>query len=335
MPLQTILRPILSSPVMLKLGGKAARDVVRYFAYAESQIASRRLAEEVASNGTSSKPTRKDFMHYLLSARDPETGAPPLKKAELDAESSLLISAGADTASITLSALFFYLIHNPDALETATSEVRRTFAKVEEIVSGPKLNTCIYTRGCVEESLRLSPPVPAHLPREVLAGGLMIDGEFYPEGTIVGTSAYAIHHHPAYYPEPFAFKPERWIPKPPKSITDAGPTTDQDVATAKAAFCPFSLGTRGCIGKALAYQELMLAIARVLWLFDVRKPELDIAAGAGEGAGLAVRVPTGEGDPKAVEEGRRRVGEYQLKDFFLSDKEGPGVEFRSRFDVDA
>ena len=333
-PLQTILRPIFSSPLMLKLGGRAARDAMRYIEYAQSQVASRKLAEEAASNGTSDKPARKDFMHYLLSARDPKTGAPFLTKDELDAESGLLISAGADTTSITLAALFFYLIHNPTALELATSEVRRTFADVEEIVSGPKLNSCVYTHGCIDEALRLSPPVTAHLPREVLAGGLTIDGDFFPESTIVGTSAYAIHHHPDYYPEPFSFKPERWISNPQGYVTDAGATTAaQDIATAKAAFCPFSLGTRGCIGKTLAYQEMMLAMTRVLWLFDVRKPELKLAAcGGGEDAS-AVRVPTGEGDPKAVEEGRRRVGEYQLRDVFLSIREGPGVEFRRRTDV--
>ncbi|ERF68158.1 hypothetical protein EPUS_05239 [Endocarpon pusillum Z07020] len=333
-PLQTILRPIFASPLMLKLGGRAARDALRFIEYAQSQVASRKLAEEATSNGSSDKPARKDFMHYLLSARDPKTGAPFLTKEELDADSGLLISAGADTTAITLAGLFFYLIHNPGALKLATAEVRRTFADVEEIVAGPKLNSCVYTHGCIDEALRLSPPVTGHLPREVLAGGLMIEGEFFPEGTIVGTSAYAIHHHPDYYPDPFSFKPERWISNPQEYIPDAGTaTTAQDVATAKAAFCPFSLGTRGCIGKTLAYQEMMLAIARVLWLFDVRKPQLKLAGAGAGGAGedaSAVRVPTGEGDPKAAEEGRRRVGEYQLRDYFLGIREGPGVEFRRR-----
>jgi cytochrome P450 len=309
---------------MLSVGGQMARDNLRFIAYSKSQIAKRKLAEEQAL--ASGKPLRKDFVHYLLSASD------HLTKEELDADSGLLVSAGADTTSVTLAALLFYLIHKPSALAQATEEVRAAFTDVEEIASGPKLTSLVYTRSCIEEALRLSPPVTAHLPREVLAGGLTIDGHFFPKGTIVGTSAYAIHHNPEYYPEPFAFKPERWI-----ASTSASPSsstaekddsctrtgtrvvTAEDVATAKAAFCAFSLGTRGCVGKSVAYLELMLAAARMLWLFDIRRPERAGSLG-----------PTGEGDPGSVEEGRKRVDEYQLRDAFLSGRKGPMVEFRRR-----
>jgi cytochrome P450 len=312
------MHAILSSPLMLSLGGQMARDNLRFITYSNSQIAKRKLAEQQAL--ASGKPLRKDFVHYLLSASD------RLTKEELDADSGLLISAGADTTSVTLAALFFYLIHNPSVLAQATKEVRAAFTDVEEIVSGPKLTSLVYTRSCIEETLRLSPPVTAHLPREVLAGGLTIDGHFFPEGTIVGTSAYAIHHNPEYYPEPFAFRPERWIVSTFPSekgdsctATGSREVTAQDVATAKAAFCAFSLGTRGCVGKSVGYLELILAAARMLWLFDIRKPE-----------GAASLGPTGEGDPASVEEGRRRVDEYQLRDVFLSRREGPMVEFRRR-----
>lgn len=96
--------------------------------------------------------------------------------------------------------------------------------------------------------------------------------------------------------------------------------TAESVAIAKAAFCAFSLGTRGCIGKSLAYLELMLAVARLLWVFDIEKAE-PVASDSS-------RWPTGEGDPSAAEEGRRRVDEYQLYDRFLSAREGPMVRFR-------
>jgi cytochrome P450 len=306
---------------MAYIGGEMARNKIRYIEYANEQITQRKQAEQTALNNPTEKAQRKDFFHYLLSARDRETGK-GLTKEERDAESGMLISAGADTTSIVLAGFFFYMIHNPFALSNATKEIRSTFSDVEDIVSGPKLNSLIYTRACVDETLRLCPPAAAHLPREVLTGGLTVDGHFFPKGTAVGTSAYAIHHNPEYFPEPFAFKPERWIPSSSKSSSsDDGGVSPEDLAKSKSAFCAFSLGTRGCIGKSLAYLELTLAIARALWCFDIRKPE------GSEG-------PSGEGDPKAVEEGRRRVDEYQLRDFFLDDRQGPCVEFRWRVDVD-
>lgn len=72
----------------------------------------------------------------------------------------------------------------------------------------------------------------------------------------------------------------------------------------------------------MAYLELSVALARVVWLFDFR-----LASGEGEGGGVAL----GEGRPDA-EWGRHRRGEYQLFDAFVAMKDGPLVEFRARVD---
>ncbi len=155
--------------------------------------------------------------------------------------------------------------------------------------------------------MRLSPPVGGLLPREVLPGGITIDGHHFPAGTDVGTPHYAIHHKEEYFPEAFAYKPERWI-------VGSG-VSAESAALAHSAFCPFSVGPRGCIGKGIAYLELSIALARVVWLYDIR---------------LAVNGPrVGEGSP-GLEWGRRRTDEYQSFDAFVSMKDGPLVEFRAR-----
>ena len=251
---------------------------------------------------------RKDFFYYLLNARDPETGkgfSPP----ELWGESNLLIIAGSDTTSTALASAFFYLVHNPEKLEILKKEVRAAFTDVEEIHTSPQLNTCHYLRAVIDEAMRLSPPVGGLLPREVLAGGLTIDGTHFPAGTVVGTPHYSIHHNEDYYPSPFAFTPERWI-------ADAGFGTKESVSLAQSAFCPFSIGARGCIGKGLAYSELSTALARVVWLYDFK-----LAEGKRVGDGVS-----------GGERGRERKGEYQLKDSFTSMKDGPLVVFRQRTD---
>ena len=189
-------------------------------------------------------------------------------------------------------------------MEKLNDEVRSTFADVEHIHSGSALSSCHYLRACIDEALRLSPPVGALLPRVVLPGGATIDGHRFPAGVDVGSPIYAIHHNEAYHPDPFEFKPSRWL---------SG--SNEDVVLARSAFCPFSLGPRGCAGKALAYAEITLILARILWLFD-----MSLAGGA----------RLGGGDPGATPM-RRRSNEYQLVDKFVGVGQGPLVAFRSRF----
>lgn len=278
---------------------KIAAGRERYMTYSKSQAAERVKMGDDAD--------RKDFFHYLLKAKDPETGA-GFSMQELWGESNLLIIAGSDTTSTALASTIFYLVHNEPALKRVVQEVRSAFADVEDIVGGQTLSSCSYLRACLDEAMRLSPPVGGILPREVLSGGLVIDDENIPAGTVVGVPTYTIHHNPLYYPDPFVYDPTRWL-------ADTGSATTQSVATARSAFCPFSIGSRGCIGKGLAYTELTVTLAKMLWLFDLR---------------LAPGLKVGEGRID-LEYGRRRETEFQLRDGFTSQKDGPMVEFRRRF----
>lgn len=210
-----------------------------------------------------------------------------------------------------MAATIFYLVRSPTALQKVTEEIRAKFRDVEDIHQGPDLNSCTYLRACIDEAMRMSPSVGGIVPREVLAGGITVDGEQIPAGTVIGVPHYTIHHNPAYYPEPFAYRPERWILGSEKV---PGAVTGSDVETAHSAFCPFSVGPRGCIGKGLAYIEMSTTLARMLYLFDLRK---------------APGFDPGEGNPNN-EWGRQRVEEYQLIDQFTSLKDGPMVEFRRR-----
>jgi cytochrome P450 len=65
---------------------------------------------------------------------------------------------------------------------------------------------------------------------------------------------------PANFARPAEFLPERWLPSSP---------FPNDI---KAAFQPFSVGPRSCIGKILAYAEMRLILARLLWNFNLESP---------------------------------------------------------------
>ena len=128
--------------------------------------------------------------------------------------------------------------------------------------------------------------------REILPGGASINGEHMPAAYDVGTGIYAVHHNPLYYPDPFVYDPSRWLADPKDPLSEAR------VNIARSAFIPFSHGPRACVARPLAYLEMTLAVARVLWAADIR------AAGGDEGK-------VGEGHP-SLGWGRHRPEEYQL-----------------------
>lgn len=153
----------------------------------------------------------------------------------------------------------------------------------------------------------MNPPKASSLPREILEGGLTIDGIFIPKGINVGTPLYVLHHDPEVFPEPWSFQPERWFASPSRG------NTIEMVAAVKATCTPFLIGPMNCIGKNMAYIALKLALAHLLFSNDVRM------SGA----------PTGGGNENE-EEGRRRSGEYQMRDWILGFRDGPMVEVKRR-----
>ena len=223
---------------------------------------------------------------------------------------------GSDTTSTALSSTLHHLLYSPFHLTHLTNLVRHTFSDLASITPNA-VNHLLYLRACIDESMRLAPPVPALLPRETLTGGIDIDSHHFPAGTVVGVPTYALHHKEEYFPLAFTFKPERWLHEDPDA--DADPAMNghmeekrdmigddkvaiESLKLAQSAFCPFSIGPRGCIGKGVAYAEVGVAVARLLWLYDLR----------------------------LVEEAPMGCRGYAIRDLFVAGKDGPVVQFRLR-----
>lgn len=199
----------------------------------------------------------------------------------------------------TMAATLFYVLHYPATLTQPYAEIDSTFSNMDEIVIGTQLTSCQYLRACIDETMRLSPPVGGGLPREVLAGGITIEGNFFPEGTDISVPIYALHHKEEYFRNADIFDPQRWLDQK-KEGTDAADTYS--------AFNPFSLGPRGCPGKALAYAEMMPTLARMVWMFEMR---------------LDGGTEVGEDEPVL----------FKTRDHFVSVHDGPHVQFKRRKQV--
>ncbi len=79
--------------------------------------------------------------------------------------------------------------------------------------------------------------------------------------TVVAVHQWAMYHNEEHFKDPFVYHPERWL-------GDSAFADDR-----KEAFQPFHVGPRNCIGKNLAYVEMRLILARVLWNFDLQIAE--------------------------------------------------------------
>jgi cytochrome P450 len=291
-------------------------DRLQYLAFGKRQVVERSQTPSIDNSG------RKDIFHYLLGAKDPDTGE-GMPRSELYMEGMTLIVAGSDTSSTTLSATLYYLLRNPSCLQS-----------------------CHYLRACIDETMRMSPAVPGLLPRRVLPGGLDILAMnlHIPAGVDVGTCTYAIQRHQDYVVEPFKYDPSRWlqqagsksqVPSHVRQRSDSGvalsnamPTKSakksdeyaalhQDREALNSVSAPFSLGNRACLGKPLVYMEINIAIARLVFEYEMR----------------FVETAPGDASVRAdIVSGKRRAEEYHLRDWFLGKNEGPIVEFSARKD---
>lgn len=146
----------------------------------------------------------------------------------------------------------------------------------------------------------------------------IVDGHVIPPGTQVAVSQYSLQHNPKYFPEPFEFRPERWLGPESEDGTPLPETAEQQDAlnARRRTFAPFSIGDRACAGKAMAYIEMRLTIAKTLWYFDFERAP-------GEAGEL------GGGSPGSTD-GRGRRDEFQLFDSIVVDHTGPNLLFQPR-----
>ncbi|KAI0152632.1 cytochrome P450 [Xylariaceae sp. FL1272] len=269
----------------------------------------------------------KDETHDLYAVASGDitpNGEKGLQNTELWSEASFFVMAGGMTVSTLMSAVFFTLSHHSDAYKRVAAEIRNTFSSGAAIVSGPQLSSCKYLRAVIDETMRMAPPTTGTPWREEdiysavppsTDGPFIVDGHVIPCGTAVGVSPYSLMHNEAYFPDPFAFRPERWL-----EDDGSGNGFDEETkATMRRAFAPFALGDRACAGKSMAYLETSLTIAKTLWYFDFHLAQ-----------GLEGKV--GGGTPGRTD-GRHRSDEYQLYDIFTADHDGPNLKLEPRESV--
>jgi cytochrome P450 len=153
---------------------------------------------------------------------------------ELRDELMTLLVAGHETTASSLAWAFERLARDPAVLARLVEEIE---ADGEDA----------YLTATIQETLRRRPVLPNAEPR-LVREPIEVGGWNYPVGVCLVPNAYLIHHDADIYPDPYAFRPERFLEQAPGTYT----------------WIPFGGGRRRCIGASFALQEMKIVLGAVL-----------------------------------------------------------------------
>ena len=233
-PLRALLDTVGSRPRVLALALTANRSGPlspwRRFA-AMRERADALLYEEIRTRRADPHADEgDDIFSMLLAARDPD--GEPLTDSELRDELMTLLLAGHETTATALAWTFEQLTRNPGVLE--------------RLIAAEAAGDDDYLDAVVKESLRLRPVVPAVV--RCLQAPLELGCWQLPAGVNVAPSIYLMHRREDLYPEPLAFRPDRFLGDPPGTYE----------------WIPFGGGIRRCLGASFAAYEMKIVIRAVL-----------------------------------------------------------------------
>ena len=165
---------VSSSPLLAKIMLFFFSDKIR-----KSREEHMKMAADLTMKRINNKDQerRGDFMDFMMRSRGEKHG---LTDAELSSNSDTLLVAGSETTATLLSGVTYYLLKNQDTLEKCTKEVRTAFNTEEEISFKSASAKLPYMLACLDEALRLFPPIPLVLLRQCIAGPTEIDGRSIP-----------------------------------------------------------------------------------------------------------------------------------------------------------
>ena len=233
--------PQAAEAAQLRFGGAMAR-IDRFVA---DVIAERR--DEQGGEQTD----RGDLLSMLLAAQDDAGGG--MTDQQLLDESKNLILAGHETTSNTLSWTWWLLSQNPQA-------EAKLHAELDEVLRGKPpgvddLPNLPYTKNVIAEAMRILPPVWSVGRRA--RQDMQLGGYFVPAGTLLNMSQWVVHRDARWFPEPLAFRPERWEGGLEKQLP-------------KYAYFPFGGGPRVCVGENFARMEAPLLLATIAQRYKLR-----------------------------------------------------------------
>ncbi|KAK2028458.1 isotrichodermin C-15 hydroxylase [Colletotrichum zoysiae] len=215
-----------------------------------------RSTEKMMKDRLNMEQDREDLFEGMLKKRKEWN----LSLEKLAANGVVLVIAGSETTAATLTGTTYLLGTHPKVLQKLNEEVRTAYKDSSEITIG-SVNKLTYMLAVLNEALRMYPPVTSGLIRQVPEGGCQIASQHVPKGTLVEIQQWSASYSPDNWTRPWEFRPERFL--------DDGKAEHNRPEALQA----FSTGPRNCLGKNLAYAEMRLVLARIIYDFDIELAE--------------------------------------------------------------
>ncbi|XP_064956495.1 cytochrome P450 71A1-like [Musa acuminata AAA Group] len=223
------------------------------------EVIKEHAVRSVQHGGEENDGEEKDFVDVLLSLQKDAAMDFALTTEDIKALLVDMFGAGTDTSYITLEWAMAELIRSPRAMRKLQDEVRRGRGSVEGLVREEEVSQMAYLKAVVKEVLRLHPPAPLLVPRELLED-CSIQGYSIPKKARVFVNAWSMGRDPRSWESPEEFRPERF----------ADGTLDFTGNDAR--YVPFGAGRRICPGQNFAVAALELALANLVSRFDWELP---------------------------------------------------------------
>ncbi|KAJ5999490.1 benzoate 4-monooxygenase cytochrome P450 [Penicillium sp. IBT 35674x] len=255
---------------------------------------SRDLSRQVEAIRSGQNESYKTSSHRTIFHDLLDSGLPPkeLERNRLRDEALGTVTAGSDTTAYVLRGAAYHVSANPDVNQRLYEELKAAIPDLspESFPSLAVLEKLPYLSAVIQESLRLCNPVTHRLCRKFPDKALRYQDYVIPPGWTVSMTSMLIHENESIYPEPYEFRPERWL------------NGGREVRQLERYLVPFNRGVRVCLGLNLARAELFIILATLFrqFKFDVswvsRTRDIDltrdfiIGATAADSPGILVRV---------------------------------------------
>ena len=190
---------------------------------------------------------------------------PPFDKSigRLMEDAQTIVGAGSITTSLALALATYYIVSDEYVLDSLANELEKSMPDPAELSPLKELENLQYLSAVVLETLRISYGV-SHRPQRVSPDQAIRYGDYVlPPGTPISMTSMLIHDNPSLFPEPWKFKPERWLP------------LDTEGMRLQKYLVAFSRGSRQCLGMNLGTAELYMVLAGVIRRFGKKMTFVD------------------------------------------------------------
>ncbi|RPA78728.1 cytochrome P450 [Ascobolus immersus RN42] len=254
---------------LLKPGVDPKSGLGKIVTFAQNQITTRR--NRIAEG----KPVRNDVVNHIMSLQNPDGTLVP--DSYIRAELTLVTFAGSDTTAANIRHIIISVLSNPSVKAKLIAEIDGNYeaGRLSGMVGTyDDLNAnSPYLYAVLKESRRIRAPIPILLPRQVNAPGLHLPvghgseqtTVFIPPGVDIGQNSMVTTRDKHYYgPDADEFKPERWLE------TEVGKAQAEKLERAD---MTFGAGARVCLGRNIAWMELIKSVSALFRYFDIERVE--------------------------------------------------------------